>query len=449
MEKYFKYDDEYITGWTYFLRSILNSLLSLFLIGIYLNSVTAYKRARSLGHNDTATLWGIWGFLAFPLAFTPLALITNTIPHWYLWFSNGPGEPGETQLDKQVKKEAKENILAQQEFSDSSGVSVENLQNKLIDKEQKESIIPKKAIKNSDLRTKKSKYFDFQYEELLSFEGNLEHISDPEDDMYDYAYWYSFIKGRAEFPNNLYDTDEALVEGTAWGHCDEYSKRLIAENLDDKKRFIKPRIICYGKILDLLEELKIKIEKKYDEKKLNSRLKLEVLHAKASVYGAIKFAQQNNITKAEIKSWYPGFVDNIEASDAPHLKAVRELFVGDDANTKLYQIYELSEKEKSEIPFWFRKGLFLFGFFKKGKTIKNKSKSIKLNRLERGFYFHYLQFSMLLDNMPEFNKAGDYEFGNYELYIETFEIKELILHWFKENNKKAYDILFDIKEDKD
>ena len=61
-----------------------------------------------------------------------------------------------------------------------------------------------------------------------------------------------------QFPNNLYDTDEALVEGTAWGHCDEYSKRLIAENLDDKKRFIKPRIICYGKILDLLEELKIK-----------------------------------------------------------------------------------------------------------------------------------------------------------------------------------------------
>ncbi len=151
MEKYFKYDDEYISGWTYFLRSILNSLLSLLLIGLYLNSVTAYKRARSLGHNDTATLWGIWGFLTFPLAFTPLALITNTIPHWYLWFSNGRGE---TLLDKEIKKEAKENILVQQEYSDSSGVSVEDLQNKLIDKEQEESIIPKKAIKNNSVKNK-------------------------------------------------------------------------------------------------------------------------------------------------------------------------------------------------------------------------------------------------------------------------------------------------------
>ena len=87
--RFFEYDDEYISGWTYFSRSILNTLLSLLLIGVYLNSVTAYKRARSLGNNDTATLWGIWGFLAFPLAFTPIAIITNTIPHWYLWFSNG------------------------------------------------------------------------------------------------------------------------------------------------------------------------------------------------------------------------------------------------------------------------------------------------------------------------------------------------------------------------
>ena len=87
--RFFKYDDEYISGWTYFSRSALNIILSFLFIGIYLNSVTAYKRAKSLGHNDAATLWGIWGFLAFPLAFTPIAIISNTIPHWYLWFSNG------------------------------------------------------------------------------------------------------------------------------------------------------------------------------------------------------------------------------------------------------------------------------------------------------------------------------------------------------------------------
>jgi antitoxin component YwqK of YwqJK toxin-antitoxin module len=154
MQKYFKYDDEYITGGTYFLRSILNSLLSFFLIGIYLNSVTAYKRAKSLGHDDSATIWGIWGFLAFPLAFTPFAIITNTIPHWYLWFSNGRAE---SKLEKQVEQEAKENILAQQNFADQKGISINKLQTKIIDKEIKESIIPKKSIINNEVENAKIK----------------------------------------------------------------------------------------------------------------------------------------------------------------------------------------------------------------------------------------------------------------------------------------------------
>ena len=148
MEKYFKYDDEYITGGTYFLRSILNSFLSLVLIGIYLNSVTAYKRAKSLGHDDSATIWGIWGFLAFPLAFTPFAIITNTIPHWYLWFANGRGK---SNLENQVEQEAKENILEQQKFADKKGISINELQEKIIDKEVNESIIPKKAIKSNEI----------------------------------------------------------------------------------------------------------------------------------------------------------------------------------------------------------------------------------------------------------------------------------------------------------
>lgn len=148
MEKYFKYDDEYITGGTYFLRSILNSFLSLVLIGIYLNSVTAYKRAKSLGHDDSATIWGIWGFLAFPLAFTPFAIITNTIPHWYLWFASGRGK---SNLENQVEQEAKENILEQQKFADKKGISINELQEKIIDKEVNESIIPKKAIKSNEI----------------------------------------------------------------------------------------------------------------------------------------------------------------------------------------------------------------------------------------------------------------------------------------------------------
>ena len=74
MKKYFKYDDEYISGWTYFIRSIFATFLSIILIGLYISSVTAYKRAKSLGHKDSAALWGVWGFLVLPLSFTPVSL---------------------------------------------------------------------------------------------------------------------------------------------------------------------------------------------------------------------------------------------------------------------------------------------------------------------------------------------------------------------------------------
>ena len=88
--RFFTYDDEYISGTTFFARSFLNFFLSFILIGIYMNSVTAYKRSKSLGNSDsTSNIWAIWGFLNIFLAYTPLVIITNTVPHWYLWFSNG------------------------------------------------------------------------------------------------------------------------------------------------------------------------------------------------------------------------------------------------------------------------------------------------------------------------------------------------------------------------
>ena len=79
--KYFSYDDEYISGGTYFVRLFLQSfLILLFGLGIYLMAVTVYKRAKSLGHSN-----GESGLLIF-ISFIP---ILNIIPHWYLWFSNG------------------------------------------------------------------------------------------------------------------------------------------------------------------------------------------------------------------------------------------------------------------------------------------------------------------------------------------------------------------------
>lgn len=58
--KYFSYDDEYITGGTYLARIILQFfLITVFGIGLYLVTVTTFKRARSLGAGGGA------GFVAF------------------------------------------------------------------------------------------------------------------------------------------------------------------------------------------------------------------------------------------------------------------------------------------------------------------------------------------------------------------------------------------------
>jgi DnaJ-domain-containing protein 1 len=81
------YDDEYISGWQYFGRTLVGGMLSLILIGLYLNSVTAYKRAKSLQSTST-TFFSIWGGVSIIIGISPIAIL-NIPFHWYLWFSNG------------------------------------------------------------------------------------------------------------------------------------------------------------------------------------------------------------------------------------------------------------------------------------------------------------------------------------------------------------------------
>lgn len=87
---WWKYDDEYITGWQYMGRSIVGALLSIILVGFYLQAVTAYKRAKSLGNSSSAcNFFSVWGALSLLIGLIPGAVLINIIPHWYLWFSNG------------------------------------------------------------------------------------------------------------------------------------------------------------------------------------------------------------------------------------------------------------------------------------------------------------------------------------------------------------------------
>jgi hypothetical protein len=292
----------------------------------------------------------------------------------------------------------------------------------------------------------KSKFFEIDYEELLSFERKLDSLSDPNNNLYDYPYWYSFIKGRAisGWSNKKNISEDQFVQELVFGHADEYSKRFLSSKFEEKKFFIQPRIVCYGVIHDLIIELKNKIQNIYpNDHKLINRLNNEYLHSKASLYGAIKFAVINNINREEIKKWYSDFNNEIYLIQGynPIKELLENYLVGDeeDRMANRYEIYELNESEKKEIPFWFRKGLFLNGYFKEGRkiTIKEKNKSINLNRLERSLYWNFKCLSMLMENFPE-------KMNNYEIYIEIYETIELIKNYFKEQNSEAYSML--IKE---
>ena len=85
------YDEEYISGWQYFWRQGLAFILCFILVGIYLLSVTSFKRARSLGNSrSTCQFFAVWGFLSIFMGFIPGVNLINMFLHWYLWFSNGP-----------------------------------------------------------------------------------------------------------------------------------------------------------------------------------------------------------------------------------------------------------------------------------------------------------------------------------------------------------------------
>ena len=92
LSKYFSFQNEYISGGTYWLRVFLQQLLTvLFGLGLYLIAVTVYKRAKSLQCSD-----GVSIFLALLIPIgnlislvVPYASLFVIVAHGYLWFSDG------------------------------------------------------------------------------------------------------------------------------------------------------------------------------------------------------------------------------------------------------------------------------------------------------------------------------------------------------------------------
>ena len=289
-----------------------------------------------------------------------------------------------------------------------------------------------------------SKHIPFSPDELKEFESNLSKLSDPNDDLYDYPYWYGMIKQRGEIDKTLNNDPKLKIAELIWGHCDEYSKRLIDDSIEDKIVFSKPRIICYGKINDLLASLWIDIFKKYPKQiTLWTRLENESYHAKASLYGAIKFAITSGISKSEILKWYPNFEDNKELvmGKDPFQKIREQINPKEDSSERTYQLYELDEKEKNDLPFWFREGNYIH-FYREGKTFteSKSNKSVALNSLERSMFSCLTELSVLIDKFPESHK-------NSLFYINIYEQSELIKHWFENNNEEAYLLLIKDEEE--
>ena len=92
LSKYFSFQNEYISGGTYWLRVFLQQLLIiLFGLGLYLIAVTVYKRAKSLQCSDgvsifLALLMPIGNFISYV---APYASFVVIVVHFYLWFSDG------------------------------------------------------------------------------------------------------------------------------------------------------------------------------------------------------------------------------------------------------------------------------------------------------------------------------------------------------------------------
>ena len=88
LSKYFSFEDEYISGNTYWLRSFLQTfLIIVFGLGLYLIGVTAYKRSRSLQcSNSVSTMFSLFISIGWFIPF--ISFITIGV-NLYLLFSNG------------------------------------------------------------------------------------------------------------------------------------------------------------------------------------------------------------------------------------------------------------------------------------------------------------------------------------------------------------------------
>lgn len=280
---------------------------------------------------------------------------------------------------------------------------------------------------------------------------------------FEIKYWYNIILKRVEIGNSMSgemkkEYSDYELKSLVWGHADEYGKKHINQDFEFKKIIALSRIICFGHIFSVLLEIKndsksySKISKNYS-KEIDERL----FHSKASVYGAIKFALFSEISKENIKDWFPLFEDNEELimgvnsledaindmitkndPDNKNLKKLQGIYDGE----KRVQIYELSKSERKNIPNWFKGPFYLKGGNVKSKSTENE---FELNALEKSIFTEIQYNTALIQIMSEISDVSRETFENpfFKYLVQVVDEGTI---WFKNNNTTGFSKLFEQDE---
>ena len=338
-----------------------------------------------------------------------------------------------------------------------------------------EEIIPGSSNKNLSLKNLKDNNdendgddeFEKQFlDEINSYDYETlskKHEIDLDED--EISYWYKFVVERARIDRgssealDKEETEEDKLLGHIYGHADEYGRKHIDESFEFKRNHTLIRILSYGHIYKCLVDLELKISKNSNKCSENYKkdVRLRSIHAKASVYGTIKFALFSNVKKEEIKEWFPLFEDDekliqgknsfeemiqktlVEIENDPNNKNLEKI-KGIHDGAKRVPLYELSEKQRKNTPTWFQGP-----FYKKGGKVTSKTtgKEYKLNALEKSI-FTEVQYNTAIIEI--FSEGSNRQFFSNPFFEYMVTVVDEGTEWFKNNNSKAYETLFEDSE---
>ena len=344
------------------------------------------------------------------------------------------------------------------------------------------------------IQLKSQKFIDFEFENWKILRDNLKNynISDLKkkyslsDEHLDLKYWFKFVDDQAridaEFSDSYgfrnSDDYNLLLSDNIFAHAQEYINKHTESNIDEIKKFPLMRILSFGIIHEELNEYEKRMlnnpfnigDKIFEygpqfrdfegissnsKIKKKSAVKLLLIHSKARLYGAIKFALISGLDKNLIFEWYPNFeynkalingtnglertllktIDdkNSDTKDFDYVEKMKLIFDGKER----VEIYELSKSEKKSIPYWFKGP-----FYKQGGEVYsiNTKNKVQLNSLEKSIFTEIQLSTLLIEKLSK--SISREQFSTIPFLKNIVLIVDAGTQWFEANNKNAFKKLF-------